>query len=84
MKSKKQLFEGLASNNMDDVYSKAIRLTGSAEKAEILVQKTYAHAFNAFEKFDKNADFNKWLIALLILVFVNSYTPCERRPPAIK
>ena len=72
--SKEQLFETLGMKHMDEIYTAAIRLTENAEKAEILVQQTYAYAFNDFEKFDKNSDFNKWLIAILLLAYANLYT----------
>lgn len=68
----KQLFVNLAIEHMDSLYSRAIRLVGSAERAEGLVQQTYTSAFCAFEQFNKNSDFNKWLKETLILVFMQS------------
>ena len=68
--NEKQLFENLALQNMDDLYSRAIRLAGNAEGAEFLVQQTYAIAFGIFEQFDKNNDFAEWLSGLLMLVYM--------------
>jgi len=70
--SEKQIFENLALKHMDNLYSKATRLVGNAEGAEILVQQTYATAFVAFERFDKNSDFNTWQNEILMLVYLNS------------
>jgi len=70
----KQLFENLAIEHMDSLYSRAIRLAKSAEVAEGLVQQTYASAFSAFEQFDKNNDFNKWLEEILMLIYTSAGT----------
>ncbi len=67
-----QLFEDLAIEYMDNLYSNAIRLVKSAKTAEDMVQQTYAVAFCVFEQFDKKSDFNKWLNEILMLVYKNS------------
>jgi RNA polymerase sigma-70 factor (ECF subfamily) len=67
--SEKQLFENLAIEHMDSLYSKAIRLGRSSEGAEDLVQQTYASAFCVFEQFDKNNNFNKWLNEILMRTY---------------
>ncbi|RPI01430.1 MAG: hypothetical protein EHM72_06495 [Calditrichaeota bacterium] len=66
-----QLFEDLAFKYMDNLYSRAILLARSAERAEILVQQTYAVAFGVFQHFDKNSDFDKWLNEILMNVYAN-------------
>jgi len=70
--NEKQLFENLAIEHMDSLYSRAIRLAGNAAIAEGLVQQTYASAFCAFEQFDQHSDFNKWLHEILLLVHSRS------------
>jgi len=70
-KSNVQVFENLALNSMDHVYSTAIRLTQTTEKAELLVQQTYSAAFAAFSRFDKNRNFSAWLNELLMLIYLN-------------
>jgi len=67
--SEKQLFENLAFEHMDSLYSKAIRLARSQEGAEDLVQQTYASAFGVFEQFDIRSDFNKWLNEILMCTY---------------
>jgi RNA polymerase sigma-70 factor (ECF subfamily) len=71
--SEEQFFERLCIEVMEKLYSKAIRLVGSTERAENLVQQTYAAAFNVFEKYDKNSDFNKWLHEILVCINIS---PC--------
>lgn len=70
--NEKQLFENLAIEVMDNLYSKAVRLAGSAEGAEILVQQTYAAAFGVFEKFEKDSDYNNWFNEILIRTLIFS------------
>jgi len=70
--NEKQLFENLAIEHMDSLYSRAIGLAGNAEAAEGLVQQTYSSAFCAFEQFDKNNDFNIWLHEILMLIHMQS------------
>jgi RNA polymerase sigma-70 factor, ECF subfamily len=78
--SEKQLFENLAIEYMDDLYSNAIRLASCTEGAEFLVQETYASAFCGFERFDKKSDFNKWLSGILMVVYADNYSYIQQRP----
>lgn len=73
-KNEQQVFENLALQYMDDLYSKAIRLARSTKVAEILVQQTYAAAFDNFGQFNKNNDFSKWMNGILMLIYVNAYS----------
>ena len=68
-----QLFEALAIKHMDSLYSKAIRLTGSAKEAENLVQQTYAAARYIFVPFVNNSDFNELLSEILMLIYTNTH-----------
>ena len=70
--NERQLFENLALAHMDSLYSRAVRLTKSAEAAEGLVQQTYVSVFNAFDQFDKKSDYDKWQIEILMLFFMSS------------
>jgi len=63
---------------MDSLYSKAIRLAGSAEGAEYLVQQTYASDFGVFEPFDSHSDFNKWLNEILMRTCLNTCFSLQR------
>jgi len=67
-----QVFENLALECMDLVYSNAIRLAGSTEKAELLVQNTYEFAFYLFEYTDQKFDFAAWLNDIMILIYKDS------------
>lgn len=68
-KNEMQVFENLALNSMDHVYSTAIRLTQTTEEAELLVQRTYSAAFADFARFDRNSNFSAWLNDLLMLIY---------------
>ncbi|MDZ7721529.1 MAG: hypothetical protein U5R06_01575 [candidate division KSB1 bacterium] len=67
-----RLFENLALKHMDKLYSQAIRLAGSTETAESLVQQTYKLSYWRFEQFDKTADFEKWLIRNLAFIWART------------
>ena len=71
--NEKQLFENLALQHMDNLYSNAIRLAKNTKDAETLVHHTYQSAFERFEQFDKNRDFEKWLNRILVLIYVNGF-----------
>lgn len=60
-------FEQLARENMDALYSRAIRITHNAPKAEKLVQSTYSHAYQIFSSFDESIGFQDWLFDILEL-----------------
>ncbi len=70
--SEEQFFKDLAIKHMDNLYSNAIRLVGSAEGAEDLVQQTYASAYCLFENFDKNSDFDAWLNEILMFIYIST------------
>lgn len=64
-----QVFENLAIQNMDHLYCNAIKLARNANRAEDLVQLTFASAYSVFELFDQKSDFNKWLDKIFQLAY---------------
>ena len=58
-------FERLARENMDALYSKALRITHNAPNAENLVQSTYSRAYQIFPSFDESVAFQEWLFQIL-------------------
>ena len=65
MKSNKTQFEKASSQCMDALYTRALRLTKSAPKAEELVQLTYLRAYSAFKELNVRIEFQTWILALL-------------------
>ena len=64
-KSEPTEFERLARENMDALYSRAIRITRSAVNAENLVQSTYSKAYHTYSSFDYSISFREWLLQIL-------------------
>ena len=62
-------FERLVKANLDSTTRVAIRLTGSQDLAEELVQETMLRAVRNWESFRHESDFKTWLYRILINVF---------------
>ena len=58
-------FEQASQENMDAIYTRAIKLTRSTPKAEELVQLTFLRAFSTYAKINKKIDFKRWLLGIL-------------------
>ena len=73
MKTEKtqERFSDLALSRMDALYTRAIRLTKNAMRAEKFVQQTYEKAFYLFDQYDWNNDFGEWLFQILDDVYMN-------------
>lgn len=65
MLAQRSEFYQLARDNMDALYTKAIQLTHSTPKAEMLVQSTYSQAYSRFENFDRRIGFREWLFQIM-------------------
>ena len=69
IEERKRQFEEISLNNMDALYSQAIRLTKSASAAESLIQETYLLASRIFGCVDDGIDSRAWFCGLLRKVF---------------
>ena len=54
-------FNELSHEHIDAIYGMAIRLTKNTARAEDLVHRTFFVAFNTFDTFDQNSDFEDWI-----------------------
>jgi len=61
----KHEFEKLAGENLDAVYTHAIRLTHDTPQAEQLVQSTFSKALQTFHDYQKNKGFCNWLFEIM-------------------
>ena len=66
----KSRFETDVLTHLDALYTGALKLTGSTEDAESLVQKTLLNAFNNYVNFDGH-NFKHWLINVLAITHCN-------------
>jgi RNA polymerase sigma factor (sigma-70 family) len=63
---------------MDAVYRFALRLSGSGDDAEDLVQDTYRRAFRAWEQYAPGARCKSWLFTICRNVFLRGRERSQR------
>ena len=74
------LFQSLAMEYMDGLYSAARRMTRNQADAEDLVQETYLKAYRAFGSFEEGTNLRAWLYRILTNTYINTYRARQRRP----
>jgi RNA polymerase sigma-70 factor (ECF subfamily) len=64
--------------HLDAVYRFAIRLTGSADDAEDLVQETFLRAFRAWDQYTRGTNAKSWLFTICRNVFLRRWERARR------
>jgi RNA polymerase sigma-70 factor (ECF subfamily) len=65
-------FDGEALPHMDAVYRFALRLSGSPDQAEDLVQETFLRAFKSWGQYTKGTQAKSWLFTICRNVFLRT------------
>lgn len=65
---------------VDQLHSRARRLTNSTADAEDLVQETLLRAFAAFESFQIGTNLRAWLFTIMSHAWIGQYRAAQRRP----
>jgi RNA polymerase sigma-70 factor (ECF subfamily) len=76
-------FEHLLVEHLGSLYNTALRLTGSKERAEDLVQES---SLKAFRKFEQLADMNKaksWFLQILVNTFRDRHRKRKSKPEVV-
>src|SRR5438552_10098833 len=73
-------FEEEALNHADQLYRIALRLSGSAQAAEELVQETYLRAFRGWRGYRPGTNLAAWLATILRNAFLDEARKQSRRP----
>jgi RNA polymerase sigma-70 factor, ECF subfamily len=73
-------FEEEALTHADQLYRIALRLSGSAQTAEELVQETYLRALRAWESYRPGTNLAAWLATILRNVYLDEARKQSRRP----
>ncbi|HEX9653229.1 MAG TPA: sigma-70 family RNA polymerase sigma factor [bacterium] len=76
----KNEFERLLGENLNGMYSLALRMTRNPLDAEDLVQETALKAFRYFHKFDAGTNFKAWVYRILTNNFINNYRRDKKAP----
>jgi RNA polymerase sigma-70 factor (ECF subfamily) len=71
-------FESEALPHLDAVYRFALRLSGSPDEAEDLVQETFLRAFNAWDQYQKGTRAKSWLFTICRNVFLRRRERAQR------
>src|SRR3954447_13972989 len=73
-------FEEEALEHADQLYRIALRLSGSQQTAEELVQETYLRAFRGWRSYRPGSNLAAWLATILRNVFLDEARRQQRRP----
>jgi RNA polymerase sigma-70 factor, ECF subfamily len=73
-------FEEEALEHADQLYRIALRLSGSQQTAEELVQETYLRAFRGWRGYRPGSNLAAWLATILRNVFLDEARKLSRRP----
>lgn len=73
-------FDILFRENINGIYSMALRLTRNPLDAEDLVQESALKAFRYFHRFDKGTNFRAWIYRILTNNFINHYRKNKKQP----
>lgn len=80
----RRLFEEIAYEHLDSMYSTALRLTQNQQDSEDLVQDTYLKAYQFFHRFEPGTNFKAWIFKILMNTFINRYHKKMRTPQSIQ
>jgi RNA polymerase sigma-70 factor (ECF subfamily) len=73
-------FEDDALAHADQLYRIALRLTGSPQSAEELVQETYLRAFRSWRSYATGSNLAAWLATILRNIYLDEARRQSRRP----
>jgi RNA polymerase sigma-70 factor (ECF subfamily) len=71
-------FEEEALPHLDAVYRFALRLSGSVDEAEDLVQETFLRAYNAWDQYQRGTRAKSWLFTICRNVFLRRRERAQR------
>jgi len=73
--SRKGKFESMTRKHVDSLWTTALRMSGSRETADDLVQETCLRAYRAFDEYQPGTNYKAWIFRIL----TNLYKDCIRR-----
>lgn len=80
----RERFEVLAGENLDGLYTTALRLTRNRTAAEDLVQEAMLKAWRSFQTFQEGTNFRAWVYRILINAHFDNYRKDSRAPEAVQ
>lgn len=79
-----QEFIELFDEQLNGLFSLAMRMTRNQFDAEDLVQDTAMKAYRYFGNFDKGTNFRAWLYRILTNNYINTYRKKKKAPPFVQ
>lgn len=83
VKVKHAEFDREAVPHMDLLYNYALRMTGSRDDAEDLIQETYLKAYRFWDKYEKGTNIRAWLFRILRNSYINRYRKETKEPDTV-
>ncbi|GAX60318.1 DNA-directed RNA polymerase specialized sigma subunit [Candidatus Scalindua japonica] len=81
--SKISEFEAEALEHIDSLFNFGMRMTGSRESAEDLVQETYLKVHRFSHTFKEGSNLKAWLFRILRNTFINTYRKKIKEPKSV-
>ncbi len=73
-------FDELVVPYTDALFSFAMKMTGSQDNSDDLVQETLLKAFRFFDKFERGTNIKAWLFSIMKNSFINEYRKQSKKP----
>ena len=83
LKQRHEEFVREALPHMDLLYNYALRMTGSPDDADDLVQETYMKAYRFWDKYEKGTNIRAWLFRILRNSYINRYRKETKEPEKV-
>ena len=77
-------FPAAVQENIDALYRGALRMTGSREEAEDLVQETFLRAYRFRHQFQPGTNFKAWLFKIQTNIFRSRYRKLWNSPQSLE
>jgi RNA polymerase sigma-70 factor (ECF subfamily) len=77
-------FEAAVAANVDALYRGALRMTGSREEAEDLVQEAFLRAYRFRHQFQPGTNFKAWLFKIQTNIFRSRYRKLWNSPQSLE
>jgi RNA polymerase sigma-70 factor (ECF subfamily) len=77
-------FPAAVAGNIDALYRGALRMTGSREEAEDLVQETFLRAYRFRHQFQPGTNFKAWLFKIQTNIFRSRYRKLWNSPQSLE
>lgn len=77
-------FTRLFEEQINSLYSMALRMTRNQLDAEDLLQETAMRAYRYFNKFDRGTNFRAWIYRILTNNYINVYRKKKKAPTSVE